>query len=72
MPDIIVMAMVSIATRQHSVIQLDFNDAGGDLLEKLLREKKAISERRVAVHVAIPVLITLNWLHGVGIIHRSV
>lgn len=39
-------------------------------MEKLLKEKKSISERRVAVHVAIPVLVTLEWLHNAGIIHR--
>lgn len=44
--------------------------AGGDLLEKLLREKKAISERRVATMVAIPCLVTLRCLHAASIIHR--
>lgn len=45
--------------------------AGGDLLEKLLKEKRAISERRVAITVAIPCLVTLRHLHTVDIIHRQ-
>lgn len=45
--------------------------AGGDLLEKLLKEKRAISERRVAITVAIPCLVTLRHLHAVDIIHRQ-
>uniref|UniRef100_A0A1D2ACQ6 Protein kinase domain-containing protein n=1 Tax=Auxenochlorella protothecoides TaxID=3075 RepID=A0A1D2ACQ6_AUXPR len=46
--------------------------SGGDLLEKLLREKKAISERRVATMVAIPCLVTLRCLHAASIIHRDI
>lgn len=43
---------------------------GGDLLEKLLRDKKAMSERRVAVEVAQPCLAILRTLHEMRIIHR--
>lgn len=45
---------------------------GGDLLEKLLRDKKAMHEKRVAVEVALPCLSILRTLHEMRIIHRWV
>ena len=44
--------------------------SGGDLLEKLLREKKAMNEKRVALEVALPCLAILAKLHELRIIHR--
>ena len=44
----------------------------GDLLEKLLREKKAMNERRVAVEVALPCLTALARMHEQRIVHRCV
>jgi serine/threonine protein kinase len=44
--------------------------SGGDLLEKLLRDKKAMSEARVAAEVAMPCLSILATLHEMAIIHR--
>lgn len=44
--------------------------SGGDLLEKLLRDKKAMSEARVAADVALPCLAILARLHSMAIIHR--
>lgn len=43
---------------------------GGDLLEKLLHDKKAMHEKRVAVEVAVPCLSILGTLHDMRIIHR--
>ena len=43
---------------------------GGDLLEKLLRDKKAMNERKVAVEVAYPCLAILKKMHEMRIIHR--
>lgn len=43
---------------------------GGDLLEKLLRDKKAMHEKRVALDVALPCLSILGTLHDMRIIHR--
>ena len=44
--------------------------AGGDLLEKLLRDKKAMNEKKVALEIALPCLTILQKLHDVRIIHR--
>lgn len=46
--------------------------SGGDLLERLLRDKRALSERRTAVEVAAPLLSVLHLLHSNGIIHRDI
>lgn len=43
---------------------------GGDLLEKLLRDKKAMNEKKVAIEVAYPCLSILQTLHEMRIIHR--
>lgn len=43
---------------------------GGDLLEKLLRTKRGMSERTVALEVALPCLSVLQCLHELRIIHR--
>ncbi|KAG7666755.1 hypothetical protein Ndes2437B_g08469 [Nannochloris sp. 'desiccata'] len=45
---------------------------GGDLLEFLLRDRKAMSERRCAANVAYPLLATLSRLHELNIIHRDI
>ncbi|EFN60027.1 hypothetical protein CHLNCDRAFT_14465, partial [Chlorella variabilis] len=45
---------------------------GGDLLEKLLRDKKAMNERKVAVEVAYPCLAILKKMHEMRIIHRDI
>ncbi|KAL4449408.1 hypothetical protein ABPG77_007052 [Micractinium sp. CCAP 211/92] len=45
---------------------------GGDLLEKLLRDKKAMHEKRVALDVALPCLSILGTLHDMRIIHRDI
>lgn len=45
---------------------------GGDLLEHLLRDRKAMSERRAALEVARPLLTTLASLHTLNIIHRDI
>ncbi len=44
--------------------------AGGDLLDRLLDEGRAMSERRVILEVAVPLLRTLQHLHSYSIIHR--
>lgn len=46
--------------------------AGGDLLEHLLRDKKAMSERRAAADVARPLLEVLARMHALRIIHRDI
>lgn len=46
--------------------------SGGDLLENLLRDKKAMSERRAAAEVMHPLLTTLSRLHALKIIHRDI
>ena len=43
---------------------------GGDLLERLLSEGKAMTEQAVCSSVAIPILETLAVLHDMFIIHR--
>jgi serine/threonine protein kinase len=45
---------------------------GGDLLEFLLRDRKAMSERRCAANVAFPLLATISRLHELNIIHRDI
>ncbi|KAI3429522.1 hypothetical protein D9Q98_005611 [Chlorella vulgaris] len=45
---------------------------GGDLLEKLLRTKRGMSERTVALEVALPCLAVLQCLHELRIIHRDI
>ena len=45
---------------------------GGDLLEYLLRDRKAMSERRCAVDVARPLLATIARLHELNVIHRDI
>ena len=44
--------------------------AGGDLLDRLLEEGRAMAERRVILEVAVPLLKTLQHLHSYSIIHR--
>ena len=43
---------------------------GGDLLERLLSEGKAMTEQAVCTSVAVPLLETLEVLHRMHIIHR--
>jgi len=45
---------------------------GGDLLERLLHEGRAMAEARVAREVAAPLLAALAGLHGLRIVHRDV
>lgn len=44
--------------------------SGGDLLEQLLREGRAMAEKRVVREVVLPTLTALAYLHAAGIIHR--
>lgn len=44
--------------------------SGGDLLERLLKEGRAMAERRVILEVAVPLLRTLQHMHSYSIIHR--
>ncbi len=44
--------------------------AGGDLLEQLLKEGRAMTEQRVALEVALPILTSLSHIHQLRIIHR--
>lgn len=46
--------------------------SGGDLLEQLLKEGRAMTEQRVALEVALPVLTSLSHIHNLRIIHRHV
>ncbi|GMH33480.1 hypothetical protein BSKO_01314 [Bryopsis sp. KO-2023] len=46
--------------------------SGGDLLEKLLAEGRAMSEKRVVNEVAIPLLISLSCTHKLDLIHRDI
>ena len=41
-------------------------------MEKLLKDKKAMNEKKVAIEVAIPMLTILKQLHAMKIIHRCV
>lgn len=43
---------------------------GGDLLEQLLKEGRAMPEKRVVREVVLPSLTALAHLHAAGIIHR--
>lgn len=43
---------------------------GGDLLEQLLKEGRAMPEKRVVREVVLPTLTALAHLHAAGIIHR--
>lgn len=42
----------------------------GDLLEQLLKEGRAMAEKRVVREVVLPSLTALAYLHAAGIIHR--
>ena len=44
--------------------------SGGDLLERLLKENRAMYEHRVAVEIAQPLLQSLAVMHRLKIIHR--
>ena len=44
--------------------------SGGDLLEQLLKEGRAMNEQRVALEVALPILTALSHIHQLRIIHR--
>lgn len=44
--------------------------SGGDLLEQLLKEGRAMTEQRVAIEVALPILTALIHMHQLRIIHR--
>ena len=44
--------------------------AGGDLLEQLLKEGRAMTEQRVALEIALPILTALSHIHQLRIIHR--
>uniref|UniRef100_A0A383WNW0 Protein kinase domain-containing protein n=1 Tax=Tetradesmus obliquus TaxID=3088 RepID=A0A383WNW0_TETOB len=46
--------------------------SGGDLLEQLLREGRAMAEKRVVREVVLPTLTALAYLHAAGIIHRDI
>ena len=46
--------------------------SGGDLLEQLLKEGRAMTEQRVALEVALPILTALSHIHQLRIIHRWV
>ncbi|DBA66478.1 TPA: hypothetical protein ACH3X2_002450 [Trebouxia sp. C0005] len=46
--------------------------AGGDLLEQLLKEGRAMTEQRVALEVALPILTSLSYIHQLRIIHRDI
>lgn len=43
---------------------------GGDLLEKLLAEGRAMGEAHVCQNIALPLLTTLKAVHELHIIHR--
>ena len=43
---------------------------GGDLLERLLKEGRAMHEHRVALEIAHPLLSALAQMHQLRIIHR--
>eukprot|EP00891_Asterochloris_glomerata_P007383 jgi/Astpho2/7383/e_gw1.00114.154.1_t len=45
---------------------------GGDLLERLLKEGRAMHEHRVALEVAHPLLSALARMHQLRIIHRDI
>lgn len=45
---------------------------GGDLLEQLLKEGRAMPEKRVVREVVLPTLTALAHLHAAGIIHRDI
>ncbi|GMH32861.1 hypothetical protein BSKO_00695 [Bryopsis sp. KO-2023] len=44
----------------------------GDLLELLIREGRAMTEKRICNMVAIPLLTTLQHMHRMGMIHRDI
>jgi hypothetical protein len=56
---------------EHVFIVMEYC-AGGDLLEYLLRDRKAMSERRAAADVARPLLAVLARLHALRVIHRDI
>jgi serine/threonine protein kinase len=55
--------------RSHIYIVMEYC-SGGDLLERLLNEGRAMREGRVALQVALPMLQALKHMHAYHIIHR--
>lgn len=42
----------------------------GDLLEQLLKEGRAMTEKRAVNEVTVPLLVSLAWMHEYDLIHR--
>jgi serine/threonine protein kinase len=45
---------------------------GGDLLEQLLKEGRAMTEKRTVIEVVLPCLAALVHMHDLGIVHRDI
>lgn len=61
----------AFADRQGYYIVMEYC-AGGDLLESLLKRKRAMHENAAMVQIVLPILDTLCHLHSFNIIHRDV
>ena len=67
----IVKALDAFADDLHYYIVMEYCE-GGDLLEWILKRKKALHERDALASIVVPLLNTLCQIHSMGIIHRDI
>lgn len=67
----IVKALDAFADDLHYYIVMEYCE-GGDLLEWILKRKKALHERDALASIVVPLLNTLCQVHSMGIIHRDI
>lgn len=67
----IVKALTAFADDLHYYIVMEYCE-GGDLLEWILKRKKALHERDALASIVVPLLNALCQIHSMGIIHRDI
>lgn len=67
----IVKALTAFADDLHYYIVMEYCE-GGDLLDWILKRKKALHERDALSSIIVPLLNSLCQMHSMGIIHRDI